>query len=97
VTFEVFARIALDLLAGRGGSPLPFIYARLGSEFRHKPVLTRFLPAVLTGDYGETVVHPVKWQGSGDMASLARANCYLVASAERECWSAGDWIAVLPR
>jgi molybdopterin molybdotransferase len=97
VTFEVFARIAVDLLAGRGESPLPFVYARLGSEFRHKPVLTRFLPAALTGDYGEAVVHPVKWQGSGDLASLARANCYLVASAERESWNAGDWIAVLPR
>jgi len=97
VTFEVFARISLDLLAGRGGSPLPFVYARLGSEFRHKPVLTRFLPAALVGDYGEAVVHPVKWQGSGDMASFARANCYLVAPAGRESWSAGDWIAVLPR
>jgi molybdopterin molybdotransferase len=97
VTFEVFARIALDLLAGRGESPLPFAYARLGIEFRHKPVLTRFLPATLTGEYGEGVVHPVKWQGSGDMASLARANCFLVASTERELWNAGDWIALLPR
>lgn len=97
VTFEVFARIAVDLLAGRRGSPLPFVYARLGSEFRHKPVLTRFLPAFLTGDYGDSVVHPVKWQGSGDVASLARANCYLVASARQESWNAGDWIAVLPR
>jgi molybdopterin molybdotransferase len=97
VTFEVFARIALDLLAGRGESPLPFVYARLGIEFRHKPVLTRFLPATLTGEYGEGVVHPVKWQGSGDMASLARANCFLVASAERELWNAGDWIELLPR
>lgn len=97
VTFKVFARIALDLLAGRDGSPLPFVYARLGSEFRHKPVLTRFLPAELLGDYGEAVVHPVKWQGSGDLASIARANCFLVAMAERESWNAGDWIAVLAR
>ena len=97
VTFELFARIALDLLAGRGRSPLPFVYARLGGEFRHKPVLTRFLPAVLSGDYGEAVVHPVKWQGSGDVASCARANCFLVAAAGRESWNAGDWIAVLPR
>jgi molybdopterin molybdotransferase len=96
VTFEVFARIALDRLAGRGESPLPFVQARLGSDFQHKPVLTRFLPAVLAGDYGEATVNPVKWQGSGDLAAAAQANCYLVAAAGRASWKAGEWISILP-
>ena len=97
VTFEVFARIALHRLAGRKSSPLPFLEARLGSEFKHKPVLTRFLPSVLQGDYGEATVNPVKWQGSGDLAALARANCFLVATPDRESWKAGESIFVLAR
>ncbi len=97
VTFEVFARIALHRLAGRGSSPLPFLEARLGSDFKHKPVLTRFLPSVLEGDYAEATVNPVKWQGSGDLVALARANCFLVATPDRESWKAGETIFVLPR
>jgi molybdopterin molybdotransferase len=96
VTFEVFARIALDRLAGRTASPLPFVQARLGSDFQHKPVLTRFLPAVLAGEYGEATVNPVKWQGSGDLVAAAQANCYLVAAAGRASWKAGEWISILP-
>ena len=97
VTFEVFARLALDRLTGRSDSPLPFFAARLGSDFKHKPVLTRFLPARLAGDYGEATVNPVKWQGSGDLVAFAKANCFLVASADRASWAAGDWISVLPQ
>jgi molybdopterin molybdotransferase len=96
VTFEVFARIAVDRLAGRPDSPLPFVQARLGCDFQHKPVLTRFLPAVLQGDYSEATVIPVKWQGSGDLAAVARANCFLVAAVERASWQAGEWISILP-
>ncbi len=96
VTFEIFGRVALDLLAGIPDSPLPFVQAALGEDFSHKPVLTRFLPARLEGSYGSTRVRPVKWQGSGDLAAIARSNCYLVAAADRETWKAGDLIAVLP-
>jgi molybdopterin molybdotransferase len=97
VTFEVFGRIALHRLAGRTSSPLPFLQARLAADFHHKPVLTRFLPAVLQGSYGDVQVNPVKWQGSGDLIAAARADCYLVASSGRESWKAGDLIAVLPK
>ncbi len=96
VTFEVFARMALERLAGAPSSPLPFVEARLSRDFRHKPVLTRFLPARMVGDYGEACVEPIQWQGSGDLASIAKSNCFLVASADRESWQAGDRIAVLP-
>ncbi len=97
VTFELFARVALDRLAGRSDSPLPFLQVRLGSDFHHKPVLTRFLPARLSGTYGETTVNPVKWQGSGDLVAMAQADCFLVASPDRESWKAGEWISILPR
>lgn len=93
VTFEVFARAAVDLLAGRTGSPLPFIYAPLTQDFRHKTGLTRFLPALLD----ERGLTHIPWQGSSDVASLARSNAFLVADSDRELWHAGEMMAVLPQ
>jgi len=97
VTFEVFARAAVELVGGAARAPLRFLHARLGTDFRHRAGLTRFLPAALSGAGAETVVNPVKWQGSGDVVSLTRANAFLVASADQSEWKAGDWIPVLPR
>lgn len=97
VTFELFARVAIDLLAGRQASRMIFSAARLAKDFKHKPALTRFLPAVLHGDYGDVTVDPVQWQGSGDLVALARADCFLVATPDRESWKAGEWISILPR
>ena len=93
VTFEVFARAALELLCGREETPLYMPSARLTSEFHHKPGLTRFLPARLSAD--GTEVTPVAWHGSGDVPALTRANAYLVVDAERAQWGRGDPIRVL--
>lgn len=93
VTYEVLARAAVELLMGLSEPELPLLYARLTREFRHKPGLTRFLPARLAANGGE--VTPVAWSGSSDIAAMARANCFLVVDAEREAWSAGDWMPVL--
>ncbi len=95
VTFELFAAIALDLLAGRQDSPLPFFQAELAAAFRHKPVLTRFLGARLEGCYGATRVRKIEGQGSGDVTSFARADCYLVAADDRASWQAGERISVM--
>ncbi len=95
VTFEVFARAAVELLSGAKAAPLPLLRAKLTREFRHKPGLTRFLPANLNAD-GSTVT-PEPWHGSGDIPALARSNAFLVAEAERESWAAGEDIRVLMR
>jgi molybdopterin molybdotransferase len=93
VTFELFARAAIERLSGAATAPLPLLRAKLTRDFRHKTGLTRFLPAHLSED-GSTVT-PEPWQGSGDVASLARANAFLVAEADRELWAAGDDIRIL--
>jgi len=93
VTFEVFARAAVELLGGANEAPLPLLQARLSQDVRHKPGLTRFLPAQLSADGSTVALEP--WQGSGDVNSLARANAFLVTEADRESWSAGDMIRVL--
>ncbi|OFV98475.1 MAG: hypothetical protein A3H28_04455 [Acidobacteria bacterium RIFCSPLOWO2_02_FULL_61_28] len=97
VTFELFARPALQLLSGEPDAPLLFLRARLGKDVRRKPGLTAFLPALLEGSYSDPVVSPVEWKGSGDIASLNRANCYLVIPEETEEIKAGEWVSVLPR
>jgi molybdopterin molybdotransferase len=93
VTFEVFARAAVELLGGSHEVSLRLLQAQLSKELQQKPGLTRFLPAQISAD-GATVT-PEPWQGSGDVNSLARANAFLVTDPDRESWVAGDMIRVL--
>jgi molybdopterin molybdotransferase len=97
VTFELFVRGALRLLSGEDEAPLVFLRARLGRDLRRKAGLVAFLPALLQGIGHEPVVIPVEWKGSGDLASLNRANCYLAVPEEVEELRAGEWVSVLPR
>jgi molybdopterin molybdotransferase len=93
ITFQLFAKPALELLAGIDEPVLPLLSARLEAPFRHKGGLTRFLPARLNED-GMHLRH-ISWQGSSDIPALARANCFLVAEHDRESWEVGDSIRVM--
>ena len=91
VTFELFARAAIELAGGASEAPLPLTLARLTRPFHHKTGLTRFLPAQIS--CGE--ITPVDWQGSGDVPSICRANAFLVADSSQADYAAGDLIPVL--
>ncbi|MFZ1008701.1 MAG: gephyrin-like molybdotransferase Glp [Candidatus Sulfotelmatobacter sp.] len=97
VTFELFARPIIEALAGMSPHPLVFVHARLKSEIRVKTGLRRFLPAVLSGQYENSQVELVPWQGSGDIAARSRANCYIVVPPDREHIDAGEWVAIMLR
>lgn len=97
VTFDLFARPMLDALSGAAPVPLLFLQARLKSELKTKTGLTRFLPALLSGEFDRAEVEAVHWQGSADIAANARANCYLVVPPDRERITAGEMVSVLPR
>ena len=97
VTFELFARPMLEALSAQSPRKLAFLHARLKSEICVKSGLRRFLPAILSGELEQSEVELVRWQGSGDIAATARANCYVVIPPDRERMSAGEWIAVMPR
>jgi len=97
VTFELFARPVLEALAGLPPRRLVFLHAKLKSEIKTKPGLKRFLPALLSGEFEQAEVELIRWQGSGDIAATARANCYLVIPADREQIAAGEWVPVLIR
>jgi molybdopterin biosynthesis enzyme len=83
----------VELLAGVAAPTLNFTLAPLAAPFHHKTGLTRFLPAGLLPN--GTVV-PLKWSGSGDIASITRANCYLVAAPDRPEYAAAELIQILP-
>jgi molybdopterin molybdotransferase len=87
----------LEALAGASPSQLTFLHARLKSEIRVRLGLKRFLPAILSGRYADSEVELVPWQGSGDIAAQARANCYIVVPPDREHIPAKEWVAVMPR
>ena len=95
VTFEVFARAAVELLGGQGEPVLPILWAKLTQEFRQKTGLRRFLPARVSSNGSE--VTPLNWQGSADVPALTRANAFLVTEPDRESWGVGDLIGVLMR
>jgi len=95
VCFELFARTMVDAHGGAAPGALVFAQARLKSEVRTKPGLTRFLPALLSGEHRQPEVELVKWQGSGDMAANARANCYLVIPPDRPEIKSGEMVSVL--
>lgn len=97
VTFELFVRPVLQALMGLTAQKLIFLHAKLKTDIRTKTGLQRFLPAILSGEFEGAEVELAGWHGSGDIASVARANCYLVIPPDREHIPAGEWMPVLRR
>jgi len=95
VTFQLFARPVLDALCGTAPQSLPFAKATLKSAFTTKTGLTRFLPARLGGTHEQPEVELVRWQGSGDLMAVARANCYIVVPPEQGCFVDGEAVTVV--
>ena len=97
VTFELLVTAAIDLLNGAEARALPLVQAKLGVALKEKPGLAHFLPARVEWQGSTPEVKPLTWQGSGDVAAVARANCYLVVPADREEIPAGETISILLR
>jgi molybdopterin molybdotransferase len=95
VTFDLFVRPLLDALCGAAPRPLRYFKATLASEVKAKTGLTRFLPAQLSGQGADTRVALTPWQGSGDVVSVARSNCYIVIPPDRETIAAGESVSIL--
>jgi molybdopterin molybdotransferase len=100
VTFLLFAAPVLAALAGSLESYPRFALARLASatDKNSKLGLTRFLPAhcdfgAIAGQLPEVALVP--WRGSGDLAALARANCFLVVPEETHQLEPGAIVRIL--
>jgi molybdopterin molybdotransferase len=97
VTFELFVAPAIDLLSGAEARALPLVEARLAEALREKAGLTHFLPARLEWRGRLPEVKALRWQGSGDIAALSKANCFLVVPADRGNVEIGESVSVLLR
>ncbi len=97
VCFRLFVAPLLRALGGQTDLPPRFVEARLAEDVRGGARVTRFLPALLTSDWHSARVKLVLWQGSGDLAANARANCFAVLPAETQAFGAGETIRVLLR
>ncbi|HEY6413423.1 MAG TPA: gephyrin-like molybdotransferase Glp [Edaphobacter sp.] len=97
VTFHCFVEPLLRGMSGARSQGPRFVQATLAEDAAGKPGLMRILPARLMTDRVQPTVKLVGWQGSGDLAANARANCYAVLPPERERFFAGDLITILLR
>jgi molybdopterin molybdotransferase len=110
VTFELFVAPAVDLYGGAGARALPLVQAVLGEDLNEKPGMTHFLPACvewpagagnadndLAGKVEGGVVRALRWQGSGDIPAMAKANCFLVVGPEISHLAAGNGVPILLR
>jgi molybdopterin molybdotransferase len=96
VTFHCFVEPMLRAMCGAVVGGPKFVQASLAEDVAGKAGLTRFLPALLRHDVVRPEVRLVGWQGSGDLAANARANCYAVLPDGLDLM-AGDVITVLLR
>src|SRR5580692_1733178 len=97
VTFELFVVPAIDLLSGHTPHPLKVLKAKLAHPLNEKPPLAHFLPARVSWPEGEAVVEAIHWEGSGDIGSVVKGNCFLVVNETRQVFAAGEMADVLPR
>jgi molybdopterin molybdotransferase len=100
VTFLLFAAPVLAALAGNRDLLPRFALARMAphAERHGKAGLMRFLPAYCTfsaagGQLPEAAFVP--WHGSGDLAALARSNCFLVIPEDAHSLEPGSIVRIL--
>jgi molybdopterin molybdotransferase len=92
VCCELFARPAIEVLAGSAPGPLPTVAARLGEDLVQKPVeLVVFAPVRLEA----STAFPLRNQGSGDLAAIARAGGFAVVPPRTERIPAGQIVDLL--
>ena len=74
---------------------MPLLEAHLAQALNEKPGLTHFLPARVEWHGPTPEVKALPWQGSGDIATMAKANCFLVVPPDREQIDVGETSVLL--
>ena len=91
VGFELFVRPAIAALAGREPVGLAAATAQLAREHKQRGDRPTYWP----GMNSEDGVVPLPWQGSGDLRTLADANCLIYFPAGDRVIAAGGQVSVL--
>ncbi len=96
VCFELFVRPALASLSGRGFTQLKSVTAAISHDYNHSGGRAACLPAQLDQNSTGNRVTILPWQGSADLATLAKANGLVRLPAENRQFPAGTPLEVLP-
>jgi molybdopterin molybdotransferase len=97
-TFLLFGSRILAALAGSRSSEPRFALARLARDIKGRPDLTRFVPSFCDFNPAaadEPVVKTVPSQGSGDLMSFSRSNCFLVVPEGTDRLRKGKVVSIL--
>jgi molybdopterin molybdotransferase len=95
VCFELFVRPAIEKLSGRQPVGLLRTRAILTRDHPQRGERPTFWPAALTQTNQTLSVHPLAWQGSGDLRTLTGADCLAYFPAGDRLFPAGEQIDVL--
>ena len=96
VSFLMFVRPALSLLAGERAAPVPQLQAISSERLRKRPGRTEYLRGVIElNAQGQATVRTTGPQGSGVLSSMVAANCIIVLNDERGDVLPGESVNVL--
>ena len=96
VTFNLFVRTALRAMQGATETSLNHEYAVLARDLKGSIDRESYLPAILrSDDKGMLLVEPLKWGGSSDFVSFARATVLINIPAGPVKTSAGSVVRVV--
>ncbi len=99
VCFDLFARPALQILAGRPRDAwhLPRQRARLTAATKAAPGRPVYLPCALTRSAAGLEATPLPWTGSSDLVGLATANGLIALPADGGRYEPGDEVDVVEK
>jgi len=96
VTFNLFARTALRAMQGAKQPGLIEETAVLAKAAKGSIERESYLPAILrTDEKGTLQAEPLKWGGSSDFVSFARATALIIVPAEVKTVAAGSLVRVV--
>jgi len=96
VTFNLFVRAALRAMQGATETSLPEMTAVLARDVKGSKDRESYLPAVLrTDEKGTLLAEPLKWGGSSDFVSFARATALINVPADVKVVVAGTAVGIV--
>jgi len=96
VTFNLFARTALRAMQGANEPTLRHEYAVLARDLKGSADRESYLPTTLrTDEKGKLLAEPLKWGGSSDFVSFARAAALINVPADGKRIQAGSIVRVV--
>ena len=94
VCFELFVRPAIAALMGKGMRGTPVRRATLTQSHQSRGSRPTYWPARFEEHLGAIAVTPLSWKGSGDLKTLADANCLAHFPGEERLFAAGETVTI---